>query len=166
MTVKPHDSVEQLQQQARHESRPLVARRIHAVAMAQQGLSSARIAELIGDSSRSVERWVARYNDQGVAGLPDRPRSGRPPKLSAPQQQAFCARVDGGPQEADGVSVMHGKDYQRLLEREFVVMYSLDGVYKLLHRLGYSWLMPRPRHEQADRQAQEDFEKTSAIVCP
>ncbi|MFC1781069.1 transposase [Planctomycetota bacterium] len=40
--------------------------------------------------------------------------------------------------------------YQRLLEREFGVVYSLWGVYDLLHRLGYSCLCPRPQHEKAD----------------
>ena len=164
MTVKPHDTVQELQKQACEETRPKVARRLLAVAMAQQGLGSASIAELTGDSDRSIERWVERYNAQGTEGLVDRPRSGRPPKLDAAQQEAFCDRLDVGPQEDDRVSVMHGKDYQRLLERQLGVIYSLDGVYKLLHRLGYSWLMPRPRHEQADPQAQEDFKKTSMIA--
>ena len=36
MTVKPHLSTDQLLQAARNESRPKVARRIQAVAMAQQ----------------------------------------------------------------------------------------------------------------------------------
>ena len=68
-----------------------------------------------------------------------------------------------GPTEDDlvqSISVMHGKDYQRILEKEFGKLYSLNGVYELMHRLGYSWLMPRPQHEKADPQAQEDFKKT------
>ncbi|UCE48281.1 MAG: winged helix-turn-helix domain-containing protein, partial [Phycisphaerales bacterium] len=46
-------------------------------------------------------------------------------------------------------------------EKEFGVLYTLDGVYKLLHRLGYSCLKPRPRHEKADPAVQQAFKKTS-----
>lgn len=161
MTIVPHHSIEELFQMARRERRSPVSSRIRLVAMAQQGHSSATIAGLTGESSRTVERWVRRYNQAGIESLDDRPRSGRPPKLGQDQQAAFMARIDDGPIASDGVSTLHGRDYQRILEEEFGVLYSLDGVYKLLHRFGYSWLMPRPRHEKADPQALEDFKKTS-----
>ena len=43
------------------------------------------------------------------------------------------------------------------LAHEFGVLRSLAGIYHLLHRLGYSYLRPRPRHRLANPQAQEDF---------
>jgi transposase len=46
------------------------------------------------------------------------------------------------------------------LEHEFGVLSSLKGVYKLLHRLGYSSLAPRPRHRLADAAARDAFKKT------
>ncbi len=163
MTVQPHLTTDQLLQAARTESRPKVARRIQAVAMAQRSLTGAKIAQLTGDDERSIRRWVERYNRDGLDALTDAPRSGRPPKLPRDQEQTFKDRIDAGPTEDDlaqSISVMHGKDYQRILEKEFGKLYSLNGVYELMHRLGYSWLMPRPQHEKADPQAQEDFKKT------
>lgn len=163
MTIKPYLTTEQLLQAAKIESRPKVARRIQAVAMAQQSLTGAKIARLIGDDQRTIRRWVERYNRGGLDALVDAPRSGRQPKLPRDQEQAFKDRIDAGPTEEDmarGVSVMHGKDYQRILEDEFGKVYSLNGIYELLHRLNYSWLMPRPQHEKADEQAQELFKKT------
>ena len=74
MTVKPHLSTDQLLQAARNESRPKVARRIQAVAMAQQLLTSATIAQLTGDDQRSIRRWVKRYNRDGLDALVDAPR--------------------------------------------------------------------------------------------
>jgi len=160
MTVKEHNSIVMLQLWARQERRPKVARRMQLVAMAQQGHTSAKVARLMGESPRTVERWVARYNAEGVEGLADRARPGKPPILSRDQEEAFCQRLDAGPTESDAVSVFHGWNIQQILEQEFDAMYSLDGVYALLHRLGYSWLCPRPEHEQADREAQEAFKKT------
>lgn len=161
MTVKDHDSIETLLERARRETRPRVARRLQAVAMARRGLSGPRIAELTGEPLRNLERWVKRYNEQGVDGLVDEPRPGRPPKLAREKEEAFRERVDAGPTDTDQAAVLHGHDYCGILEREFEVVYTLDGVYKLLRRLGYSWLMPRPEHEKADPEAQEAFKKTS-----
>ncbi|MFN0134366.1 MAG: winged helix-turn-helix domain-containing protein, partial [Phycisphaerales bacterium] len=69
---------------------------------------------------------------------------------------------DAGPTDADGVCTLRGKDVRRILEHEFGVKYTLDGVYPLLHRLGCSCLAPRPRHEKQDLAAQRKFKDESA----
>jgi transposase len=43
-----------------------------------RGLTAAEIAALFEYDPRTVRRWIHRYNDKGVAGLEDRPRSGAP----------------------------------------------------------------------------------------
>ena len=159
MTVKPHQTTQELLQAAHHADCPHLTRRLQAVAMAQQSLSGATIADLLGDHERSVRRWVAIYNEGGIDALADAPRSGRPRKLKPEEEAAFLKRLDDGPMEQDSVHNWHGKDYQRILREEFGQTYSLNGVYALLHRLEYSWLVPRPQHEKADPQAQEDFKK-------
>ena len=63
----------------------------------------------------------------------------------------------------DRVCTLRAADVKRILAREFNVVYSLKGVYKLLHRLGYSSLAPRPRHKLADPVAQEAFKKVRWI---
>lgn len=161
MKVKDHYTVRQLQAMSRGERDARVARRIGAVAMALRGESGEQIARSLGYSPRAVRGWIHRYNRGKVQALRDQPRSGRKPHLTADQQPAFRKRLEQGPIEADGVVTFTGLSLQRILEREFGVLYKLDAVYKLLHRLGYSWLMPRPRHEQADPQAREAFKKTS-----
>ena len=104
---------------------------------------------------------MRRYNHQGIEGLQDAPRPGQPTKLPRSQEDAFCHRLDTGPSQQDGISVLNGPAIRQLLEREFGVVYSLRGVYDLLHRLGYSCLCPRPQHEKTDPHAQEVFKKTS-----
>lgn len=158
MTVKDHDSVKYLFHLSKSIKDARWARRIQAVAMAKKGLSSAKIASFTGHSQRGIQRWVDQYNRHGVEGLNDRPRSGRPAKLSADQIKQLTDRLD---RRATDTATLYGRDIQRILKEELGVLYSLNGVYQLLHRLGYSWLMPRPRHEQSDPQAQVDFQKTS-----
>ena len=54
------------------------------------------------------------------------------------------------PTAADGVCSLRAKQAQQILAQEFGVAYTLGGIYDLLHRLGLSCLVPRPRHPKND----------------
>ncbi len=43
------------------------------------------------------------------------------------------------------------------------VMLFVSGVYELMHRMGYSWLAPRPLHRHADAEAQEAFKEYAPL---
>jgi transposase len=161
MTVKNHHTLKQLLSLAKTEKDKHLAVRIQVVALAKQGLTCPTIVEMTGYCRRTIQRWIARYNQYGIKALSDGPRSGRPLKLPVEQYEQFCARVDAGPNPSERTARLYGRDIQHILKEEFGVVYSLDGIYKLLHRLGYSCLRPRPRHEKADPAAQEAFKKTS-----
>ena len=161
MNVTLHHTSKQLLQRYKTESNPRLARRIHGVYLASTGLPCSQISTISGAGRRTVQKWVRRYNRKGIEGLQDHPRPGQPTKLPRAQEALFCRRLDVGPSQQDGVSVMNGPAIRELLEREFGVVYSLRGVYDLLHRLGYSCLCPRPQHEKTDPHAQEVFKKTS-----
>ncbi len=55
-----------------------LALRARIVLLAADGLSNTAIAEKVGVTRPTVIGWRARYSDQGVAGLTDIPRAGRP----------------------------------------------------------------------------------------
>jgi transposase len=54
------------------------ATRAVMVLLSQHGLPPSQIAELLDCHPATVRRWIGRFNDEGMAGLADRPRSGRP----------------------------------------------------------------------------------------
>jgi hypothetical protein len=64
-----------------------------------------------------------------------------------------------GPPPAEGLAAYNGPILRERIEQLFGKVYSLAGVYKLLHRLGYNDLMPRPRHPDTDPAALEAFKK-------
>lgn len=161
MTVKNHHTLKQLLSLAKTEKDKHLAVRIQVVALAKQGLTCPAIVEMTGYSRRTIQKWVERYNKDGIKAMADKPRSGRPVKLSTYKYEHFCARVDAGPNSSDQTATLYGRNIQHILDKEFGVIYTIDGVYKLLHRLGYSCLKPRPRHAKADPEAQEAFKKTS-----
>lgn len=161
MTVKNRHTLKQLLSLAKTEKDKHLAVRIQVIALAKQGLTCPVIVEMTGYCRRTIQRWVERYNQYGIKALADEPRSGRPVKLPVEQYEQFCSRIDAGPTSSDRTAVLSGRDIQQILKKEFGVIYSLDGIYKLLHRLGYSYLKPRPRHKKADPSVQKAFKKTS-----
>jgi transposase len=162
MDIATHQTEQQLHRLVERETGADRAQRLRTVLLAKQGFTAPEIATLTGLSRRSVQIWVARYNGEGLAGLETRPGRGRKPALTSEQEQQLQRRLDTGPLPQDGVCTLRGKDVQRILEQEFGQLRSLNAIYALLHRLGYSSLVPRPMHPQADPAAQEDFKKSSA----
>jgi transposase len=109
-----------------------------------------------------VQTWVARYNGEGLAGLETKAGRGRKPPLTPEEADQLKQRLDAGPLPDDGVCTLRGKDVRRILEREYGQLRSLNAVYGLLHRLGYSSLAPRPQHPQADPGRARRVQKYSA----
>jgi len=161
MKVSAHHTEQQLQRLADQEPRADRAKRLRTIVLAKQGFTAPEIAICTGFSPRSVQEWVARYNREGVAGLATKPGRGRKPPLTPEEAEQLKQRIDAGPLPDDGVCTLRGKDVQRILQHEFGQLRSLNAVYGLLHRLGYSSLVPRPQHPQADSVAQDEFKKSS-----
>lgn len=153
-----------LAQRAKRQHDARVRARILAIRYLRLGHTVPEAANALGMSERQLRTWVHRYNAEGIEGLRDRPRPGQPPHLSTDQVEQFKERVRSGPQPEDGVCTLRGVDLRRILQEEFQAKYSLPGVYFLLHRLGFSSLVPRPKHLEADELAQAAFKKTSRTV--
>ena len=140
--------------------------RCRAVLLAMDALEGDEIAERVGRSPRFVDEWVGRYRKGGVEALVPKKQPGRPPKLTPQQEQALRARLDAGPRDTDGVCTLRGKDVCRIIEQEFGVVHTLGGIYDVLRRLGYSSLVPRPRHRKNDPQAMQRFVEHDAPLLP
>ena len=162
LAIRGDVSPEEFRRLARLEANGRVACRILALANALDGMSREQAARRAGMDRQTLRDWVIRFNAEGVAGLQDRPRSGRPPFLNDGQMAALKALVLRGPDpERDGVSSWTAKDLCRIVEERFGASYSENGMLDLLHGLGLSWQKTRPVHPQADPKAQLAFKKSS-----
>ncbi len=72
-------------------------RRARIVLLAAEGLGPAAIAERLGCSKQTVITWRERYRADGVEGLRDAPRSGRPPTVDEAAVVARTLEVPPGP---------------------------------------------------------------------
>lgn len=55
-----------------------LVRRARIILLAADQMPLDRIARVVGADRTRVRAWIDRYRAAGLAGLPDRPRSGRP----------------------------------------------------------------------------------------
>ena len=150
----------ELRRLARHEPDRRAAMRLLAIAHALDGFSRAEAARLAGMERQALRDAVVRYNAEGLKGLHDRPRSGRPEALSEGQQAALKAWVLRGPNpERDQVSAWRLVDICAHAERAYGVRYSEWGMSRLLRRLGLSRQKARPLHPQGSAAERAAFEK-------
>lgn len=159
MEVRDHVSLDTLERIERKETDVRRSKRLRIIILAMRGFTAPAIAMSIGLSRRICQRWVERFNRLGLAGLEDQRSTGRSPTLTPEEEKEMRERLETGPTADDKVCSLRGADIQRMLAQQFGILRSLPAVYALLHRLGYSYLRPRPRHRKADPQAQAVFQE-------
>ena len=162
MKVAGHLPLSELKRLERVEKHVGRSKRLRILILGHEGWTAPAVASAVGLSRRACQECVARYNRHGLAGLDDHRGKASNLPLTAEQEQAFRERLAAGPTDNDLVCSLRGKDFRRILAAEFGVKRSLASVYWLLHRLGYSYLRPRPRHRKADPEKVEAFKRE----CP
>jgi transposase len=155
-------SAEALRAEARRAQDGDQACRLVALALVLEGASRAAAARAGGLDRQTLRDWVIRYNEAGVDGLRDRPRSGRRPRLNAAQLAELARLVEEGPTiEVPRVVRWRCIDLQAEIKARFDVDLSERHVGRLLGQLKFTRLSVRPRHPQTDEAAQQAFKKTS-----
>jgi transposase len=163
LPIRPDRSPAELRRLARRERDGRVSARLLALANALDGLPREPAARLAGMTGQTLGDWVHRHGEEGIGGLRDRPRPGRPCGLDEGQQAALKALVLRGPRlKRDGCVAWRLRDLCALVGRRFGVRYSETGMLRLLKGLDLSWQKARPVHPGADPRAQARFRQ----ACP
>src|SRR6202022_1169636 len=148
-------TAKELRAAAGREQDGSAARRMLCLAMVLEGADRTSAAETCGMDRQTLRDWVHRYNAEGLPGLYDRKPPGARPKLTAEQRAALAAMVDAGPDlQGRGGVRWRRVDLRDELQRQFGVELHERSVGKVLKRLGYRRLSVRPRHPEADEEAQ------------
>lgn len=173
MTIVPHDEADRtrLVELVRRETDAKQRDRYRAVLLAMDGLEGDAIAEMTGRSPRFVDEWAARYRRGGLAALRPRRQPGRAAQAHARTGGAAqgTAGRRGAGRAAGRRRRLHAAGQgrlRRIVEQEFGVRHTLGGIYDVLRRLGYSSLVPRPRHRKHDPAAAAKFQQEHAPLLP
>jgi transposase len=158
ITKKDYDSIE-LRKLAQKSSERQYASRLYALADLLEGKLRKEVGLAHSVTTASLRLWILRYNQEGLEGLKDKPRSGRKPCLNEAQKEEFCKIVETGPTAEDGVIRWRCIDLQKWLKEKHNVDVNKRTVGKLLDRYGFSHMSGRPVHHKNDPEAIETFKK-------
>ena len=89
--------LERIVREGRGEAR--VYRRARMVQMAASGASISSIARALGTNRTRVGEWLRRFEDEGIEGFEDQPRSGRPVEITALERHQVIAAACSAPRE-------------------------------------------------------------------
>ena len=150
-----------LQDEIRRSPESRYDHRLHGVLLVAQGMRCPEVARLLGDAPRTVEYWVHRFEEEGLAGLVEGERSGRPARLSEEQlvQIGLALRQ---PPSAKGLagSLWDGKALSSYLEQRWGVSLGVRQCQRLFRQLGFRLRRPRGVVAKADPQRQQAHKKT------
>jgi transposase len=164
LAIRDDLTPEVLRRHARHEPNRRAALRMLAIANALGGMGRAEAARLAGMERQALRDAVVRYNAEGLAGLHDRPKPGRPQRLSEAEQAALAAQVFTEPDpERDGTAAWTRADLCGWLEGRFGKTFHPSSLSRVLRRLDLSRQKVRPVHPEADPKAQERFRKRGCV---
>lgn len=153
--------VQALQDEIRRSPDSRYDHRLHGVLLVAQGLNCREVAKLLGDGPRTVQLWVRRFEAEGLAGLIEGERPGRPTKLSEEQLQEMEQVLRGSPKEVGmGTHLWDGKTLAAYIERTYSVKLSVRQCQRLFRKFGFRLRKPRPLIAHADPEIQEAFKKT------
>jgi transposase len=119
-----------------------VRERILMVLKLQDGLSSYDVSRQHNCPHSKVLYWKYRFEEEGLTGLRDKPRSGRPPKVSSREIERI-KRIVEGKEYTTATEVL------KLVHEQTGVQYSLMHITRLLHSWGLSRKRPDRRHINA-----------------
>jgi transposase len=156
--LESHLSADELARRYRGTADPAERSHWHFLWLLARGFTAKAIAHITGYSAYWIGQIARRYNARGPDGVKDQRRLARPhpPLLSAEHYTELRAALSGPAPHQDRWS---GRTVAAWIAARLgrPICRQVGWVY--LRRLGARLRMPRPRHVQADPQAQEDFKK-------
>ncbi len=114
----------------------------------------AHVAKEMRRSKPWASYWLERFSEEGVDGLRDKPREGRPPKISEEVQMEIKREISS---RREGWTT---DQVTQLIEERGHVKYHFTHVYRLMHRWGFKEKVPQRRHiNTASIEEKQDFKK-------
>jgi transposase len=112
-----------------------IFRRAQAVREVVKGQRLQTVSDTLYFTSSALRKWVHRFAQQGTQGLVDRPRSGRPPKVTCELEQHLNRLVDQDPLEHGALhSQWSCRELATVLARETGVQLGRESVRGVLKK--------------------------------
>jgi len=151
------EQLAELEQAINSSPYPEVRQRAIAIRLLHLGQPPEQVAQVVLVTSNTIYAWHKRWREQGIAGLRDGHRTGRPAKADQTYVQELERVLDIDPHTLDLPFTIWTINRLRLyLAEQTDILLSYTRFRALLSREGYRW--KEPKHDLShlqDRPAQE-----------
>jgi len=111
---------------------------------------------LLNCHQTSVSRFLRKYKHKGI--IKNLPRSGRPTKLTKKTlnqlRDKILTKIKSANNKYCSVST---KQVKKLIRKEIGEDYTMRHIGRIMHRLGFSLIIPRPQHLRHDQEKVDKF---------
>ena len=108
----------------------------------------------LGRTNAWAYKWLKRFDNDGLDGLKDRHRSGRPPDVPKENLSKIRSELSENP------SGWKAKEIMNIIHKKAGVRYHEVHVYRLLHKWGFKPKVPQRRFvNTAPKEEKEAFKK-------
>lgn len=150
-----------LQDEIRRSAEARYDHRLHGILLVAQGMSAREVGIRLGDSPRTVAYWVNRFEEEGLAGLADADRPGRPRRLNEKQMAEISEALRKRPSDFGLCgNLWDGKTLSAFIKQRWEVGLGVRQCQRLFRQLGFRLRKPRPLIACADPQQQRELKKT------
>lgn len=129
--------------------------RLMAIKALTMGIPHKQVAVLFGVNEDSVSRWVRRFNQRGIDGLTEGPRSGRPPKIKGDRAREYRDLM----MSPESVNETHwtGRKFHGYLTAHCRLEAGYSTLMRWLHNEGFRLKVPRPWPDGQDEEKRNAF---------
>jgi transposase len=131
----PDDALPTLDTCLKQTKEARVFRRAQAVRQVVKEQRLQTVSDALSFTYSALRKWVYRFANQGVQGLLDRPRSGRPPKVTCALEQPLNRLVDQDPLQHGSIhSPWSGRELATVLAQQTGVQLGRESVRCVLKK--------------------------------
>ncbi|HEX3725336.1 MAG TPA: helix-turn-helix domain-containing protein [Pirellulales bacterium] len=149
----------QLKQLRDHAASARVVKRAVCVLRSAAGQAATDIARVVGLSLNAVTGIRRRWRRRRLRSLLDRPRSGRPPRVTAQYRRELRRALRKGPLACGFVfTVWSVARLNTYLRHRTGIAIGSDWLRRLVHQEG--WVIGRPKHTLANKRDEQEYRRT------
>ena len=127
----------------------------------KKGMKLRKIGEVLDIPHTKAHYWIKRYKKYNLDGLKTIKQKGKTPLLSPKDLTKIKEYLVNNKLKTNhGIPAgWNSRDVKFHIKSNYNISYSLRHIERLLHKLGFSLIKPRPRNIKSSLEKQEDFKK-------
>lgn len=131
-----------------------VSKRLQAIISAKHHNIS-KVALIFGITRVTLMKWIRDFDKESINGLSVRKGRGRKKIFNKHHEEKVLKIIQKNPN-------VTAKQVQKIIEKDLVIFAGIATIYRLMSRLGFSYITPRKIHYKQDQKQAAEFKKKSS----